>query len=288
MTFLDVGQGDSAVIETPSGKVVVIDGGGNPGTDEREGRDPGTRIVVPFLRSRGINSVDLLVPTHPDDDHVQGLLAVVRRLPVRAALDGGYPAASGTPMARLRQALAVRRVPVRTARRGQRIDLGDGVVLEVLHPRDPFLSGGRSDSNDNSIALRLVYRDVRVLFTADLEEAAERDVVSSGQDLSAQVLKVGHHGSRSSTTWPLLRAVNPQAAIVSCGRDNRFGHPHRAVLARLTGIPVLRTDLQGAMTLVTDGKSIRFTEGTSPARSRCVLPTHLKQDRGVVWGTMEE
>ena len=200
VTFLDVGQGDGAVIETPSGKVVVVDAGGIPGTDERLGSDPGSRVVVPFLRWRGISTVDLIVPTHPDDDHVQGLSAVVERVGVRAALDGGLPAAPNTPMARLRAKLAVRKVPITLARRGQRIDLGGGAFLEVLHPADPLLTNTRSDDNNNAIVFRLVYGKSRILFTADAEEDAERSIIKSGADLSADVLKVGHHGSRWSTS----------------------------------------------------------------------------------------
>ena len=196
MTFLDVGQGDGAVIETPSGKIVVVDAGGVPGTDERLGGDPGTRVVVPYLRWRGVSTVDLVVATHPDDDHVQGLSAVTSRLNVRAALDSGLPSPPETPMSRLRDMWARKRVPVRIARRGQRIDLGDGAFLEILHPSEKLLTGTRSDDNNNAIVLRLVYGKARILFTADAEEDAERELLKSGIDLSADVLKVGHHGSR--------------------------------------------------------------------------------------------
>lgn len=236
--------------------MIVIDGGGSPRTDEREGRDPGTRILVPFLRSKGISAVDLLVATHPDDDHVQGLSAVVHRLRVRSALVNGFPVKSNTPAARLQEALKVRGVPIYVAQRGKDIPLGDGARLEILHPRQPFLTGGRSDDNENAIALRLVYGDLRVLFAADIEEFAEQDLLASGQSLSAQVLKVGHHGSRWSSSEAFLKAVGPKVAIISCGRDNNFGHPHKETLARLNGVKIYRTDQQGAITLESDGKAI--------------------------------
>lgn len=258
VTFLDVGQGDSAVIETPSGRVVVIDGGGIPAVDEREGGDPGSRILVPFLRSRGISAVDLLVATHPDDDHVQGLVAAVTRLSVRAALDGGLPSGPG-PCARLRGALNARGVRVHTARRGQHFDLGGGARLEVLHPTAPFLTGTHSDDNNNAIVLRLIYGKTRVLFTADAEQEAEESLLRSGLDLQAEVLKVGHHGSRGSTSAAFLKAVQPTVAILSCGRNNRFGHPHKETLQRLEGVRLFRTDQQGAIVLETDGERIRIT-----------------------------
>lgn len=198
VTFLDVGQGDSTVIESPSGRVVVIDGGGIPGTNEATGHDPGSRAVVPFLRSRGISAIDLLVATHPDDDHVQGLVSVTERLQVRAALDNGHvpqPKWAGA-YKRLRAALARHAVPVRTARRGQAFDLGGGVFLQVLHP-GPFPTGGvHSPENNDSIVLRLVYNRARFVLTGDAEVEAEQATLQSGLALDADILKAGHHGSR--------------------------------------------------------------------------------------------
>jgi competence protein ComEC len=259
VTFLDVGQGDSAVIETPGGRVVVIDGGGHPGTDERWGGDPGARVVVPYLRSRGISAVDLIVPTHPDDDHVQGLNAVVARLTVRAALDGGFPGDSA-PYQRLLDALRRRSIPIYIARRGQRIDLGDGASLEVLNPPDHPIAGAHSQTNNNSITLRLVYGRSRFLFTGDDEAEAESEMMTHCGDLSADVLKVGHHGSRWSSTDAFLDRVHPGAAIVSCGTGNVYNHPHQEVLDRLDArsIRIFRTDRQGAVIAETDGLTIRL------------------------------
>ena len=259
VTFLDVGQGDSAVIETPSGKVVVIDGGGIPSdpSASEAGVDPGTRIVVPFLRSRGISTIDLLIATHPDDDHVQGLLAVTERLAVRTVLDSGLPAAPNSSMSQLRAAWKARGITVHTARRGQSFDLGTGVRLEILHPADPLITGTHSDDNNNAIVARLVYGKARILFTADAEQDAEESLLKSGLDLSADVLKVGHHGSRGSTSERFLRAVNPTIAILSCGRQNRFGHPHKETLDRLKKYnnQIFRTDQDGAIFLQTNIKT---------------------------------
>jgi competence protein ComEC len=259
-----VGQGDSAVIESPTGKVIVIDGGGIPGMDARMGEDPGNRVVVPYLRSRGISAVDLLVPTHPDDDHVQGLISVVEQMPVRSVLDGKLSAEGGA-YARLSAAIAQRNIPVQTARRGQRVDIGGGAYLEVLHPTARRI-GGEHPTNNDSIVLRLIYGKSRILFTGDAEEEAEANLIASGQNLAADVLKVGHHGSRWSTTALLLASVRPSVAVVSAGRDNFYNHPHPEVLSRLQrrNIRLFRTDTQGAIRLETDGVRIRL-HATKPA-----------------------
>lgn len=246
---------------------MVIDGGGKPGTDERMGDDPGTRVVAPFLRSRGYSAVDWIVATHPDEDHAQGLIAVVRQFGVRTALTNGFPGESAS-YRRLLEGLRAREVPVRAARRGERIDLGGGAYVEVLHPTEKPLTGTRSDTNANSIVLRLVYNRARILFTGDAEEGAEADILRSGQDLTSDVLKVGHHGSRWSTTEPFLARVAPTAAIISVGAKNNFGHPNREVLERLNrqGVRIFRTDQQGAITLETDGQKIRITGFRTPEK----------------------
>ncbi|MBC8137656.1 MAG: DNA internalization-related competence protein ComEC/Rec2 [Fibrella sp.] len=259
VTFLDVGQGDAAVIETPDGAVAVIDGGGYPGTDERYTGDPGSRIVVPFLRRRGIHRVDWLIPTHPDEDHVQGLIAVTRAFPVRHVLDGGVPDSGGDAAARLRQLLRRKQVPWTQARRGQTIALGtSGVTLEVLHPAHPLLTNTRSITNANCVVLRLRYKNATLLFTGDAEETAEESLLRSGVPLQADVLKVGHHGSRFSSGEAFLKSVSPSVAIISCGRENNFGHPAADVLAKLktVGATTYRTDRSGAIVITTNGERV--------------------------------
>ncbi len=266
VTFLDVGQGDGCVIETPSGKVVIVDGGGHPGTDERDGTDPGSRVVVPYLRSRGIGTVDLIVPTHPDDDHVQGLNAVVERCHVLAALDGGYRGTSA-PYTRLIDRLHRHSIPIFIARRGQVLDLGGGARLEVLNPPDHPVLGAHSPTNDNSIVLRLVYGRSRFLLTGDAESEAEDEMLTHCPDrLPSDVLKVGHHGSRWSTNPPFLDAVHPSVAIVSCGAHNVYNHPHVELMDRLAArnIATFRTDKQGAITVETDGASLHVTPTIRP------------------------
>jgi len=269
VTFLDVGQGDSAVIEGPTGTVVVIDGGGRPGADETRGEDPGSRVVVPYLRSCGINRVDLLVATHPDDDHIQGLSAVATRLAApRGALICGYPGPSA-PYHRLISVLRGRNVPLYVGRRGQRIDLGGGARLEVLAPTDRPIVTGHSLTNNNCLVIRLVYQRARFLFTGDAEGEEEADMLADPHcDLSADVLKVGHHGSRWSSTAAFLQAVHPSVGIISAGLHNTYGHPHAEVLERLRqiGAVIYRTDRQGAITVATDGTRLHFITTTPDRR----------------------
>jgi len=271
VAFLDVGQGDAAVIETPSGRVVVVDGGGHPGTDERDGNDPGARVVVPYLRSRGVRRVDLLIPTHPDDDHVQGLIAVANAFPVSAALDGGFfrDRVNHNSYDRLVGQLRRKRIPFWTARRGAVLDLGDGARLEIASPPRHGIAG-RSATNTNSVVLRLVYGKARVLLTGDAETATEADMMNAHVPLVADVLKVGHHGSRWGTGTAFLGRVRPSVAIVSVGARNTYGHPAPDVLARLAASPnnprVFRTDRDGAVIVETDGARIRVTPTVAGGR----------------------
>ena len=259
VAFLDVGQGDSTIIEGPTGRVVIVDGGGIPGTDERQQSEPGSRVVVPYLQSRGISTVDLIVPTHPDDDHVQGLIAVVNRLDVKGSLVCGYGGESGS-YNRLLGLLKTRRVPVYQARRGQTVDLGGGATLEILSPPSYAMESGHSASNNHSIVLRVVYGKSRFLLTGDAEQEAEADVLKSGRDISADVYKAGHHGSRNSSSPAFLARVRPRVAVVSCGKNNNYGHPHKETLSRFaeSRIRVFRTDQSGAIVITTDGKTLHF------------------------------
>ena len=263
VTFLDVGQGDAAVVETPDGAVIVVDGGGNPGLTEIYGNDPGARVVVPFLRSRGINRVTLLAPSHPDDDHVQGLVAVARAFPVETMLDGGIPDIhDDATNVRLRTILREKNVPTVTARRGQFYTLGtSGVAVEVLHPAEPFLTNATSFTNANSVVLRVSYKKTALLFTGDTEETAETALLKRGDTLRADVLKVGHHGSRSSSKQAFLNAIRPSIAVISCGINNDYGHPAPEVLHNLNavGAKITRTDRGGAIVVESDGARVFVT-----------------------------
>ncbi|UFJ38882.1 DNA internalization-related competence protein ComEC/Rec2 [Brevibacillus humidisoli] len=258
ITFLDVGQGDSIVVEVTNETVYLIDGGGivRIGQTERwrekkDPFDPGKDIVVPYLRSRGIEQIDRLVATHGDQDHIGGLPAVAARMPIAAALLNGTPPSRGDR--ELLASLARRGVPLVTGQPGVSWEDVPGVVWTWLSPDGSNMSG-KGEKNDASVVLLLTAYGTRVLFTGDIEQAAEERLLHSYSPLlsTVDVLKVAHHGSKTSTTAAFLERMQPQAAVISVGRNNRYGHPSSDVLARLeeAGTTVFRTDRHGAITLI--------------------------------------
>ena len=212
--FFDVGQGDAILVQTPDGRQILIDGGPNPTALLSE-----LSAVLPFWD----RSLDLVVLTHPDGDHLTGLLAVLDRYQVARVLDTSQT--DTAPLAAAwRERLAKDSIPRTTAQRGMRIPLGD-VMLTVLHPSSKPLTGTASDENNNSIVLRIDYGPTSLLLTGDAESEAEADMIKAGLPLQADVLKIGHHGSNGSSSAPFLMAVAPSEAVIQVGADNTFGHP---------------------------------------------------------------
>jgi competence protein ComEC len=267
VTAIDVGQGDSTLIQTPTGRTVLIDGGGTSDETDADASDVGVKIVVPFLHFLGINRLDALVLTHPHGDHVGGLAAVLRDLEIGTILDGtllSYPSPAYTQFLAL---VGQKRIPYTHAVRGQTLDLGDGVVLHVLNPPPAPIFGhaalygtGTDDAtiNNYSASLLVQYGQTRFILTGDAENEAEGAMLDVHADLACDVLKAGHHGSRNATGDDWLTRLQPKQAVISCGRHNRFGHPAPATLARLDahGVQTFRTDRQGAITFVSDGKTV--------------------------------
>jgi len=245
--FLDVGQGDAILVQTPDGRQILIDGGPNPTALLSE-----LSAVLPFWD----RSLDLVVLTHPDGDHLTGLLAVLDRYQVGRVLDTSQTDAA--PLAAAwRERLTKGNIPRTIALRGMRIPLGD-VMLTVLHPGSKPLTGTASDENNNSIVLRIDYGPTSLLLTGDAESEAEADMLKAGLPLQADLLKIGHHGSNGSSSAPFLMAVAPREAAIPVGAENSFGHPAREVLKRLTDAraEILRTDTNGRIEAVSDGRKL--------------------------------
>jgi competence protein ComEC len=260
---LNVGQGDGFLIISPEGKSVLIDAGPVGAGDE----------VVAALRKRRVRSLDLAVATHPHADHIGGMRQVIEKVEVKNFLDSGQVFASDE-YERLLRTIRDNRIKFIEAKRGMKFDLDSGVKLEVSNPQGDgqWITKVRpngSIENANSVALRLSYGDFSMLFTGDAEFETEALMMKSGAPLRAQVLKVGHHGSRHATSGKFLEAVNPEAAIISCGDDNKYGHPAQPTLDRLrrANVKVYRTDLSGEIAIITDGKKfdIRPTRQTTLA-----------------------
>jgi len=251
VTFLDVRQGDSALIQTPGGKTILIDAGGG-------GYDVGSRVVAPFLRNNGIRTLDILVMTHPHQDHIGGVAGVLGSVGARIVLDSGvsHPSPVYERALRLIKRRSIRYVQ---ARRGQRIELPDGVTLDTLNP-GPKQSGGIA-VNDQSVVLRMRYKRASFLFAGDADRDAEDSMLRYCGDIRSAVLKVGHHGSREATSELWLKAVRPRIAVISVGRLNQFGHPAPETLQRLTdsGVRIFRTDTDGAITITTNGKDLNVS-----------------------------
>lgn len=246
VTFFDIGQGDSALIVSPTGKRVLIDGGPP---------ESGDRLLA-ALAAHHIDLLDLIILTHPHADHLGGLKKVVAALPVRMFLDSGYRSTSPVYVGLL-SVLAARGVAVKQAAAGRQIDLGGGALLTLLGPPMPWLTNTRSDVNANSVVARLAWQGRSALFTGDAEPETERWLLAQSPAgaaagaLRAELLKVPHHGGRFSSTLQFLQAVAPRLAVISVGATNDYGHPTPEALARLAqvGARVLRTDQDGEVTV---------------------------------------
>lgn len=249
--FLDVGQGDAILICCPSGTTVLIDGGGMPGY-MGQGYDPGEDTVVPFLRRIGINSIDLLVNTHPDEDHLDGLEDVLREVPVERIVTP--PAGQWKDKYAAFFELAGRkRVPCTELTEGDQIKLEKDVFVRILGPpQDSRLE----TSNDSSLVLEVCHGKNKFLLLGDLERAGLASLMKGNSDLDCTLLKLPHHGSGGSFDELFYRKTHPEAAIISVGEDNPFGHPSREVIQywENAGVPLFRTDQNGGITVVSDGR----------------------------------
>ena len=250
VVFADVDNGDSVLIVSPSGRQVLVDGG--PG-----GQDA-TRLLgsaLPFWD----RSLDVVVLTHGHADHLTGLLDVLRRYDVGHIVE--REASYATPgYVGWRHAVEDEGAVVTQARAGHVIDLGDGTIIEVLHPAETLMTGTDSDLNNASIVLRVVYGDVSFLLTGDIFSEAEREIQSRGMDVGSTVLKIPHHGSRSSSSREFIEQVSPSVAVISVGADNRFGHPHVETLDVLgryaPQAQVFTTRDDGVIRFVTGGTTL--------------------------------
>lgn len=262
VTFVNVGQGDCIFLRCPGGKTILVDGGGSEG---RNDYNVGENIVIPYLLKRGVMSIDVAVVSHYHDDHAEGILTMLENMLIKTLM---LPLREEENQLKknLVENANHRLVPIYYLSKGDKLKIDNKVVVEVLGPGMNQVKNPLLNENNKSLILKLQYGSVSFLLTGDIEKEAEGYIAECGGLLTANVLKVPHHGSDTSSTEKFLRQVSPEYAVISVGRNN-FGHPSRQVLERLENnkISIYRTDVNGTVTFITDGKVIKnikvFKEG---------------------------
>ncbi len=245
--FLDVGQGDSIFIDSPTHGRLLLDGGPNSKVLTELGK------ILPF----GDRRIDVVIESHPDADHIGGLVDVLNRYDVGTFLEPGVKSPNNVHLV-LEKEIKDKNIPNILARRGMIVDFGDGARLEILFPNRDVTNW---ETNDASIVAKLIYGDESFLLTGDSPKYAEYLLLAlDPSDLKSSVLKVGHHGSQTSTSIPYASAVGPEYAIISAGLNNRYGHPHKEVLDILNkvGAKILSTIDLGTIEFETNGMSLKL------------------------------
>lgn len=244
VAFLDVGQGDAAVISTYDGKAYLVDGGGIFGKEV--GENVGTTVILPYLESLGIGEAEAVFLSHPDTDHMTGLLEVMERIPVKGLYLSQYPFEETEEWEQLKEIAERKQIPVYAVVGGD--SSADG-AWECLYPLREVILG--ADDNHGSMVLRYQYGGTKILFTGDIGIADERLLEREEKDVAADILKVAHHGSKYSSSAAFLERVSPAVAVISCGEGNLYGHPHTETLERLTAVSAVQygTDLDGSVFL---------------------------------------
>lgn len=258
--FIDVGQGDSIFIQTPSGKNMLIDGGT---------KSAGSKVVS-FLKSKGVSTLDVVVATHPDADHIGGLIPVLHNFKVNQFVDSGKAHTTQTYFEMLTLVDQLN-IPFTVPKTGDKINLDSLIAVDVLHADE-----NATDNNDASIVLKITYGGVSFLLTGDAGTALESRIMARS-NVKSTYLKAGHHGSNTSSSATFISAVKPVGTILSYGKDNSYGHPHEEVVNRLTavGSKMYSTALSGSITVVTNGSthSVSAAPWTKPAPAPTPAPT---------------
>jgi competence protein ComEC len=254
VNVIDVGQGDAILIRTP-GQVTLIDTGDVPAREK----------LISYIKGQGVTVIDHLIITHSHADHIGGALSILENFTVKQVLSNGQPSTS--PLHRnFFMAMKQQNIPYSVPQAGTQIDLGGGAFLKVLSPDANPISGTESDINNNSVVVKLVYREFSMLLPGDAEQEAEARLVQKfAGELKSQVLKSGHHGSRTSSSLSFLQAVSPKDVVISLGVNNEYHHPHPSTLKKYAenGINVYRTDKDGTVTITSDGNTFNITKEKS-------------------------
>src|SRR5665647_3197276 len=241
VNFLDVGQGDSILVKYDN-KAMLIDAGE---------KDKG-EVVSAYLKNQEISTLDYVVATHPHSDHIGGMVDILNSFKVEHFIDSGYLYTSKTYEDML-TTIDKKNIPFETPKRGDKINFASGIDVQVLNPGNSYFT---DDPNQNSIVLKITDGTVSFLLTGDAGIEAENEIMKAGYNVNADILKVGHHGSRTSSSASFINAVSPAVSVIEVGAGNDYGHPHKETLDRLQKVSkVYRTDLDGTITITTDGSA---------------------------------
>ncbi|MES2006607.1 MAG: ComEC/Rec2 family competence protein [Patescibacteria group bacterium] len=247
VAILDIGQGDSIYIQSPTGVEVLIDGG----------PDASVLRELPKVMAYGDRTIDAVIATHQDADHIGGLVDLIPRYEIKNFIEPGIPKSTATAL-KMEQEVDVAGIPRAQAYRGMWLDLGGGARLDILFPDFDVKTLSEDKGNDGCVMAHLVYKNTSALFTCDAPQEVEDHLIaiSTSTDLKSDVLKVGHHGSKYSSSNEWLDAVAPEFAAISVGAHNRYGHPTQETLGRLAAhnIPTYRTDEAGTIVFVSNGE----------------------------------
>jgi competence protein ComEC len=260
--FLDVGQGDSSVILSSSGQVVLIDSG------------PDESLILNYLENLNISHLDLLIASHAHADHIAGMDKIIAKYRPRAFLDSGIP---HTTIAYQKMITAIGKYNINYYQgTSRKINLGP-LTFTILPPVNPPLK--ESELNNNSLVIRLDFKDFSCLFTGGIEKKREGQLLNeSRNNLKVDILKITHHGSSSGSSPPFIKAVDPETTIISCGKDNQYGHPHQETLTLLQnlGINIYRTDLNGTILVETNGTDYQVSTEKESIRAPPIVKSEIK------------
>ncbi|RXA20579.1 MBL fold metallo-hydrolase [Methanosarcina sp. MSH10X1] len=242
--FLDIGQGDSILLEI-DGKAMLVDSGE---------RDRG-KVVAAYLQDRGISTLDYVVATHPHSDHIGGMNDILNNFQIEHFVDSGFPHTSKT-YENMLTTIDTKNIPFEVVQAGHKIDFDPAVDIEVLNPASTY----SDELNENSVVLKVTYGETSFLLMGDAGLESEESIMKAGYDVDSDILKVGHHASRSGSGGAFISAVSPEVSVIEVGAGNDYGHPHTEVLERLQkASTVYRTDLDGTVTVTTDGSTYSIT-----------------------------
>jgi beta-lactamase superfamily II metal-dependent hydrolase len=266
--FIDVGQADSILIQTPRGKNLLIDAG-----DEQSSKE-----LVEYLKVRNIKTLDALIATHPHHDHIGGMSRIMNEFTVKAFYMPDLNHYTNA-FRDLHKAVSKKGIMIFKAKAGDKIEVESGIKIKIIAP----LRGHYDSLNDYSYVMKLIYKQTSFLLMADAGEQSETALLDRGVNVKADIIKIGHHGANTGTTLPFLKEVDPEAAVISVGNRNPYGYPSKVVINRLRylKIPTYRTDLLGTIVAHSDGHYVSFTYGNEELKN----VMHKVSKKGTIDGT---